>query len=253
MRAKQKQKKKCKTSDNWSIWQANTHQIYPKLIQFQKYHLYLSLGSNWLYISCLWHPEGLVYILYSHSILIYKGQIFSDVCQSESPNYWSRNLSISYNHGLFGIFVLINRYDSYFLLQPSHVICMKILRLCLAIWTYLVTTTSAVKVEVPPLDEWKANVWGSYYENTVLWPDGEIINEDRNFILTVMRILNEYMRRILGPLIFGLLIYFWFQIITSSNPWDDTKTKIKSIAKIIIGLLVIILTYTVIRFVVNLY
>lgn len=111
----------------------------------------------------------------------------------------------------------------------------------------------AVQVEVPPLDEWNVNIWGSYYENTILWPDGTIIKEDRDFILTVLRVLNEYMRWLIWPIVFGILIYFWFDIITSEDWWERIKSNMKSIARIVVGIVIIMLVYTAIRFVVNLY
>lgn len=127
---------------------------------------------------------------------------------------------------------------------------MKYVLFCVVL---LSTIVWAVKVEVPPLDEWQGNIGGSYYENVILWPDGEIITEDRGFVLTVMRVVNEYMRWIIWPILFGILIYFGFEIITSDDPSAKTKEKLKSIWKIIVGIMIIILVYTAIRFVVNLY
>lgn len=110
----------------------------------------------------------------------------------------------------------------------------------------------AIDIVVPPIDEGWTNVQWSYYENTVLWPDWQTIKEDSNFVITVLRVINEYMRRSIGIITFWLLIYFGIDIIQ-----DPTSAKIleklKAIGRIIIGILIIILVYTTIRFVVNLY
>ena len=118
----------------------------------------------------------------------------------------------------------------------------------LLLWTFQLTW--AINVEVPPLDEWQANVGASYYENIILWPDGEIIKSDADLLYTTLRVINEYMWRIIGPMVFGLLIYGWFNIITWAK---EPKEVLKGITKIIIGIMIAILAYTAIRFIVNLY
>jgi hypothetical protein len=101
----------------------------------------------------------------------------------------------------------------------------------------------AITVELPRA-QWNQDI-------AILGPE-EISGDESSFFETI-QVINEYLWFWLGAICMGVLIFGGIQLITAN--WDDAKMKKtnKLLMGALIGILISILSYSVVRLFVNLF
>lgn len=105
-----------------------------------------------------------------------------------------------------------------------------------------VFSTFAIVVEVPS-SQWQEDV-------IVTWPTQ--IQWDEGTFFETIQTINTYLRFSLWSICMGVLIFWWIKLITAQ--WDAAKMKEanKLLMWALIGILIAILSYAIVRIIVNL-
>jgi len=119
---------------------------------------------------------------------------------------------------------------------------MKKIYWLLSLFLGLLSSVSAVVVEVPP-------AWGN--------PDVAVtgptrIQADEFTIFSFIQLINDYLRFFMGAVALGVLIYGGIKLITAQ--WDPEKMSSANrlILGAAIGIVIVIFSYAVVRLIVNL-
>jgi len=110
------------------------------------------------------------------------------------------------------------------------------------LWSFF-QQSFAITVELPRA-QWNPDI-------AVIWP--EQISWDESTFFNTIQMINQYLWFGLGAISMGVLVWWGIQLITAS--WDEAKMKKtnKLLMWALIGILISILSYSVIRLVVNLF
>lgn len=103
-------------------------------------------------------------------------------------------------------------------------------------------STFAIVVEVPS-SQWQ--------EDVIVTGPTQIQGDESTFFDTIQTI-NTYLRFSIGVICMGVLIYWWIKLITAQ--WDAAKMKEsnKLLMWALIGILIAIFSYAIVRIIVNL-
>lgn len=103
-------------------------------------------------------------------------------------------------------------------------------------------STFAIVVEVPP-SQWQ--------EDVIVTGPTQIQGDEATFFQTIQTI-NKYLRFSIWVICMGVLIYWWIKLITAQ--WDQAKMKEanKLLTWALIGILIVIFSYAIVRIIVNL-
>ena len=85
----------------------------------------------------------------------------------------------------------------------------------------------------------------------VVWPE-EISGDESTFFSTI-QMVNQYLRFGLGAVCMGVLVFWWIQLITAGGDAEKMKKTNKILMWALIGILISILSYSVVRLAVNLF
>jgi hypothetical protein len=107
----------------------------------------------------------------------------------------------------------------------------------------LLSSFAQVTVELPR-DQWNPDV-------AVLWPE-EVSWDEWTFFET-LNLINRYLWFILGAVCMGVLVYWGIQLITASGEPEKMKKTNRLILGALIGILICILSYSVISLLINLF
>lgn len=103
--------------------------------------------------------------------------------------------------------------------------------------------SSAITVDIP------SSLWNS--DVAVVGPE-QISGDESTFFQTI-QMVNQYLRFALGAVCMGVLVYGGIQLITAGGDADKMKKTNKLLMWALIGILISILSYSVIRLVVNIF
>jgi uncharacterized membrane protein len=84
----------------------------------------------------------------------------------------------------------------------------------------------------------------------VTWPPQ--IQSDESTFFDVIKIINQYLRFAIGVVCMGVLVYGWFWLITAQGDEAKMKQSSKLLLGALAGILIAILSYALIRLIVNL-
>ena len=103
-------------------------------------------------------------------------------------------------------------------------------------------STFAIVVEVP----------SSQWQQDVIVTGPTQIQWDESTVFSIIQTINSYLRFSIWAICMGVLIYWWIKLITAQ--WDAAKMKEanKLLTWALIGILVAIFSYALVRIVVNL-
>jgi len=109
------------------------------------------------------------------------------------------------------------------------------------LWLTSLFSTFAIVVEVPS-SRWQEDV-------IVTWPTQ--IQSDEWTLFDTIKIINKYLWFSIGVICMGVLIFWWIKLITAQ--WDQTKMKEanKLLMWALIGILIAIFSYSIIRIIIN--
>ena len=124
---------------------------------------------------------------------------------------------------------------------------MKLIKYFLA-WAFLVVSSvgffsSAIIVEVPRAE--------GNQDIILNWPD-QIRGDESTFFALIQRI-NEYLWFGIGAVCMVFIVIGWFKLMTANGKDEQLKAANKLLMGAIIGILIAVLSYSVIRLVVNLF
>lgn len=119
----------------------------------------------------------------------------------------------------------------------------KIISGLLTIIPLLAITANAIVLEVPS-SQWQADV-------AVTWPT--LVQADESSFFELIQNINQYLWFSLWVVCMAVLIVWWYKLMTAQG--DDAKMKQanKLLMWALIGILIAILSYAIIRLVVNLF
>ena len=103
-------------------------------------------------------------------------------------------------------------------------------------------STFAIVVEVP----------SSQWQQDVIVTGPTQIQWDESTVFSIIQTINSYLRFSIWAICMGVLIYWWIKLITAQ--WDPAKMKEanKLLMWALIGILVAIFSYAIVRIIVNL-
>lgn len=103
-------------------------------------------------------------------------------------------------------------------------------------------STFAIVVEVPP----------SQGQNDVIvtWPTQ--IQSDESTLFSTIQNINKYLRFFMWVICMWVLIYWWIKLITAQWDWAKMKEANKLLMWALIGILIVIFSYAVVRIIINL-
>jgi hypothetical protein len=101
----------------------------------------------------------------------------------------------------------------------------------------------AITVELPRA-QWNPDI-------AVIWP--EQISGDETTFFNTIQLVNKYLWFWLGVVCMVVLVWGWIQLITSNGNDEKMKKTNKLLMWALIGILISILSYSVVRLVVNLF
>lgn len=105
------------------------------------------------------------------------------------------------------------------------------------------STTSAIVVEIPR-DLGNPDV-------AVTGP--EQITGDESSIFETLQLINKYLWFSIGAVCMGVLVWWGIQLITANGNADKMKKTSKLLMWVLVGILISILSYSIIRLVINLF
>lgn len=85
----------------------------------------------------------------------------------------------------------------------------------------------------------------------VIWP--EQISGDETTFFNTIQLVNKYLWFWLGVICMVVLVWWWIQLITANGNDEKMKKTNKLLMWALIGILISILSYSVVRLVVNLF
>lgn len=101
-------------------------------------------------------------------------------------------------------------------------------------WTY------ALRVSIPPSD--------GFRDIAVTGP--QHIESEGDLIYNYIQLANQYLRFSIAVIVFGAIVYVGFKFLTWSG--DDAKTTLKNVLiNLVVGILIVVMAYTVVRLVIN--
>jgi hypothetical protein len=110
-------------------------------------------------------------------------------------------------------------------------------------WIILfVSTIQAVVVEVPP-------AWGS---NDVVVSGPTRVVADESTVFSFIQFINQYLWLALGVVALGVLVYGGFKLISSQGDGSAFDKARDLIIWTVIGIVIVILSYAIVRLVINL-
>jgi len=101
----------------------------------------------------------------------------------------------------------------------------------------------AITVELPRA-QWNPDI-------AVIWP--EQISGDETTFFNTIQLVNKYLWFWLGVVCMVVLVWGWIQLITANGNDEKMKKTNKLLMWALIGILISILSYSVVRLVVNLF
>lgn len=104
-------------------------------------------------------------------------------------------------------------------------------------------STYAIVVDVPPS-------WGQWDINLV-W-DTTTIQTDESTIFDIIQTINMYLRFSIWAICMGVLIFWWIKLITANGDPAKMKEANKLLMWALIGILVAIFSYAIVRIIINL-
>lgn len=110
------------------------------------------------------------------------------------------------------------------------------------IWWFF-QQTFAITVELPRA-QWNQDI-------AILWP--EEISWDESSFFANIQMINQYLRFWLWAICMWVLVRWWIQLITANGDESKMKKTNKLLMGALIGILISILSYSIIRLVVNLF
>ena len=111
------------------------------------------------------------------------------------------------------------------------------------IFWFFLTTTSAIVVEVPR-DLGNPDI-------AVIGP--EQISWDEYTFFETLQLINKYLWLSIGWICMGVLVWGGIQLITASGNAEKMKKTNKLLMGVLIGILISILSYSIIRLIINLF
>jgi len=103
-------------------------------------------------------------------------------------------------------------------------------------------STFAIVVEVPP-SQWQEDV-------IVTWPS-QIQGDESTFFETI-QIINKYLRFSIWAICMWVLIFWWIKLISAQGDASKMKEANKLLMWALIGILIAIFSYAIVRIIVNL-
>jgi hypothetical protein len=121
---------------------------------------------------------------------------------------------------------------------------MKKILALLFVWIFsFFSIASAIVVEIPT-SEWNEDI-------AVVWPT-EITGDESSFFDTI-QLTNKYLWFALWAVCMGVLVRWGIQLVTANGDGEKMKKTNKLLMWALVGILICILSYSVIRLVVNLF
>lgn len=120
---------------------------------------------------------------------------------------------------------------------------MKKILLFLSLTVLYITQVWAITLTVPPSD--------GNQDIMVTWPTQ--VNAKADIITTYIQLVNKYLWFAMVVFLFALVVWMWFQIMTNEAGSDNAKKVLKNwLMSAGTGIGIILLSYTIVRIVVNL-
>lgn len=109
--------------------------------------------------------------------------------------------------------------------------------------TIIISSTEAIRLSIPPSDGFK--------DIAVQWP--QHIDSNGDLVYNYIQLANQYLRFSIIIICFAALVWLWFKLITNQTGSDEGKTALKNtILWAGAGIVVAMISYTVVRLVLNL-
>jgi hypothetical protein len=105
----------------------------------------------------------------------------------------------------------------------------------------LITSTHAITLEVPR----------SQGNEDVMVTGPEQVTGDETSFFELIQTINEYLRFSIGAVCMGVLIFGGIQLITASGNEEKMKTANKLLMGALIGILIAVLSYAIVRLIIN--
>lgn len=128
---------------------------------------------------------------------------------------------------------------------------MSFVKTCYTIWfaisaiffSFLSSSVSAITLIIPPNN-------GSQ-DIAVTWP--QQVEGNAELVYSYIQLANQYLRFFMVVLCFVALVYMWYKLMTNPAWSDDVKKVMKdTIIWIGIGLVIAMMSYTIVRLIINL-
>ena len=104
-------------------------------------------------------------------------------------------------------------------------------------------STFAIVVEVP----------SSQWQQDVIVTGPTTVQADESTLFSTIQLINSYLRFSIGSICMGVLIFWWIKLITAQGDPAKMKEANKLLMWALIGILVAIFSYVIVRIIVNLF
>lgn len=103
---------------------------------------------------------------------------------------------------------------------------------------------SAIRVSVPPSDGFR----------DIAANGSQHIESNAEVVYDYLQLINEYLWFSIAVIVFAAVGYAWYKFLTSTWGGDEAKTTLKNVVTGTgVGILVVVMSYTIVRLVINLF